>query len=383
MPWKETSIMDQRQEFVHLASCEGANIRQLCRRFQISPTTGYKWLDRHAQHAAQGLTDQCRRPHHSPTRSLPDVEAAILAVRNDHPKWGARKIKRVLEDQGASELPAASTVHAILVRHGQIAPQASQAHQPWQRFEHAAPNDLWQMDFKGHFPLDQGRCHPLTVLDDHSRYALCLGALSNEGFEATQQRLIQSFRRYGLPARMSMDNGSPWGEPGRYTRFELWLMRLGIKVSHSRPYHPQTQGKDERFHRTLKAEVLQDQRFRDLFHAQQAFDAWLPIYNRRRPHEALGMATPITRYEPSRRCYPEKLPELEYGREDQVRKVQGKGEFSFHGQQYQLGCAFTGYPIAVRHTECDEIKVVYFGIHQVASMNVKQQTISIEKTRLK
>lgn len=381
MPWKEISIMDQRQEFVSLASCEGANIRQLCRRFQISPTTGYKWLDRHEQKGAAGLADQSRRPHHTPARSLPDVETHILAVRNAHAKWGARKIKRVLEDQGIKGLPSVSTVHAILVRHGQISPQASQAHQPWQRFEHAAPNDLWQMDFKGHFPLERGRCHALTVLDDHSRYALCLGALGNEGFDATHQRLIQTFRRYGLPHRMSMDNGSPWGEPGRYTRFELWLMRLGIKVSHSRPYHPQTQGKDERFHRTLKAEVLQDQTFRDLLQAQHAFDTWLPIYNRLRPHEALGMATPRTRYEPSRRCYPERLPELEYGAQDQVRKVQGKGEFSYTGKEYKLGRAFTGSHIAVRHTQCEEIKEVYFGIHRVAIMDIKLQIISIAKHR--
>lgn len=380
MPWKEMSIMDQRQEFVHLASCEGANIRQLCRRFQISPTTGYKWL---ARQGATGLADQSRRPHHTPARCVPAIEEEILAARQVHPTWGARKIKRLLEDQGLQGLPAASTVHTILMRHGQISQAASQAHQPWRRFEHAAPNDLWQLDFKGHFPLERGRCHALTMLDDHSRYGLCVGALSNEGFESTQQQVMHIFRRYGLPRRMTMDNGSPWGERGRYTRFELWLMRLDIEVSHSRPYHPQTQGKDERFHRTLKAEVLQGRVFRDLLHAQHAFDTWLPIYNHLRPHEALGMATPMTRYEPSNRSYPEKLPELEYGSADQVRKVQGKGEFSYCGKEYPLGQAFTGSVIAVRHTVCEEVKAIYYGRYRVACINLKQQTISIEKTRLK
>jgi transposase InsO family protein len=383
MPWEEKSIMRQREEFVMLASREGANMRELCRRFQISHTTGYKWLGRHNEGGAVGLADQSRRPLHTPGRSAAEIEAQILAARQTHPKWGARKLKRWLEDRGAQGLPAASTVHAILQRHGQISPSDSEAHQPWRRFEHAAPNDLWQMDFKGHFPAGSGRCHALTVLDDHSRYVVCLGALGSEDFDSTQQRLIQTFRRYGLPWRMTMDNGSPWGEPGGYTRFELWLMRLGVRVSHSRPYHPQTQGKDERFHRTLKAEVLQGRAFRNLPHVQTAFDGWLSIYNRERPHEALGMQTPVTRYAASIRAYPEQLPALEYAQQDQVRKVQSKGEFSFMGKEFKLGRAFTGSPIGLRPTTQDETRQVYFGIHRVATINLKDESISIEKARLK
>jgi transposase InsO family protein len=383
MPWEEKSIMEQREEFVMLASMEGANVRELCRRYRISPTTGYKWLSRHALEGAAGLLDQSRRPLQAPARSSGPIEAQVLAARHAHPKWGARKLKRWLEDRGAAAMPAVSTVHAILQRHGQISAADSAAHTPWQRFEHAAPNDLWQMDFKGHFGAGRGRCHALTVLDDHSRYVVCLGALASEGFDTTQQRLIQTFRRYGLPWRMTMDNGSPWGDAGRYTRFEVWLMRLGVRVSHSRPYHPQTQGKDERFHRTLKAEILQDSAFRDLAHVQRTFDAWLPIYNRQRPHEALGLQTPATRYAASTRAYPEQLPALEYGQQDQVRKVQGKGEFSFMGHEFRLGHAFVGVPIGVRHTTCEHIRNVYFGIHQVATINLIHQSISIEKARLK
>jgi transposase InsO family protein len=383
MPWKEQSIMQQREEFVCLASREGANVRQLCRRFQISPTTGYKWLARQAQRGAPGLADQSRRPRHTPARSQPAIEAQILAARQAHPTWGARKLHRWLADRGVGGLPAPSTVHAILQRYGHISAADSAAHRAWQRFEHAAPNDLWQMDFKGHFPAGSGRCHALTVLDDHSRYVVCLGALANESFDATQQRLIQTFRRYGLPWRMTMDNGSPWGETGGYTRFEVWLMRLGVRVSHSRPYHPQTQGKDERFHRTLKAEVLQGRAFRDLAQVQSTFDAWLPIYNRERPHEALGWHTPATRYAASSRTYPEHWPALEYGQQDQVRKVQGKGEFSFMGQLFQLGQAFTGSLIGLRRTTDEHTRQVYFGIHQVATLNLKAQSISIKKTRLK
>lgn len=381
MPWKEKSIMEQREEFVLLAQAEGANVRELCRRFQISPTTGYKWLGRYRQEGVAGLEDQSRRPLRTPGRSRSEVEAQILSARQAHPRWGARKLKRWLEDQGVQGLPVASTAHAILQRHGRIAP-ADRPAQAWTRFEHAEPNDLWQMDFKGHFPLATGRCHPLTVLDDHSRYALCLGALEGEGFEVTRQRLIQTFRRYGLPWRMTMDNGSPWGEPGGYTRFELWLMRLGIRVSHSRPYHPQTQGKDERFHRTLKAEVLQDQVFRDLAQAQKAFDAWLPVYNRERPHHALDLAVPASRYTASGRSYPEHLPALDYGSEDQVRKVQGKGEFSYKGHEFKLGRAFTGSPIAVRKTPCEHLCDIYYGIHRVARIDLKNGTLALEKMRI-
>lgn len=383
MPWEEKSIMEQRQEFVILASCEGANVRELCRRYGISPTTGYKWLQRHADHGKEGLADRSRRPLYSPQRSDPDIEALILKARRAHPTWGARKLQRWLQDRGVFELPAASTVHAILVRHGCIGDTVGTAHAAWQRFEHARPNDLWQMDFKGHFAVGHWRCHPLTVIDDHSRYVVCLGALDNEGFTPTRQRLIQTFERYGLPWRMTMDNGSPWGEPGYYTRFELWLMQLGIKVSHSRPYHPQTQGKGERFHRTLNVELLQGKEFRDLVHVQQAFDAWLPVYNQERPHEALDMRAPASRYAPSLRIYPRQLPKPEYEQTDAIRKVQGKGEFSFMGNLYKLGKAFTGHCIAVRPTLIDHSRRVYFGAHHVATIDLQERSISIEKRRIK
>ena len=379
MPFQQVSIMEQRKEFVILANKEGANVRELCRRFQISPATGYKWLNRFEAHGLQGLRDQSRRPEQSPLLTADAIEAQIVAARQTHPRWGARKLKRWLENKGVEALPAASTVHAILRRHGCISADESVAHQAWKRFEHPLPNDLWQMDFKGHFAVGAGRCHPLTVLDDHSRYVLCLGAQSNEQFTPTRERLIQTFRRYGLPWRMTMDNGAPWGEPGRYTRFELWLMRLGIRVSHSRPYHPQTQGKDERFHRTLKAEVLQQQTFLDLHQVQQKFDAWLPVYNHERPHDALGLNTPTSRYTASARAYPEQLLALEYADGDIVRKVQGGGELHYLGKEYALGKAFTGEAVALRKTADDNIIQVHYGIYQVAIIELKDQSILIKK----
>jgi transposase InsO family protein len=383
MPWKEKSIMEQRKEFVLLVSQAGVNVRELCRRYEISPTTGYKWLARHQLVSDGDLAERSRKPLNSPLSSSGLVEAQILMARHVHPRWGARKLKRWLENGGVDGLPTASTVHAILQRHGLISAADSVTHQPWQRFEHAAPNDLWQMDFKGHFAAGPGRCHPLTVLDDHSRFVVCLAALGGEHFDTTQQRLIKTFRRYGLPWRMTMDNGSPWGEPGRYTRFELWLMRLAIKVSHSRPYHPQTQGKDERFHRTLKAEVLQDQSFANLGYAQQAFDRWLPVYNHQRPHGALDLQTPASRYAPSPRTYPELLPALAYDADDVVRKVQSKGELHYQGNQYFLGTAFAGESVGVRRVLDEDNRAVYFGVHRVAMITLKDRSVLLEKTRQK
>ena len=263
MPWQEVSIMDQRREFVRLAMQEGANRRELCRRFGIHPDTGYKWLGR--WESDRELADRSRRPHLSPLRADRAIEERVIAVRDAHPAWGARKIARCLEREGIKS-PAVSTVHEILRRHGRIGRPAGgpAAHQ---RFEKPAPNLLWQMDFKGWISLADGsRCHPLTVVDDHSRYGLCLEACGNEQGSTVQGRLNLTFRRYGLPEAFFVDNGGPWGDSSgqHWTRLCVWLLKLGIAVLHSRPYHPQSRGKNERFHRTLNAEVLALRRFRDL-----------------------------------------------------------------------------------------------------------------------
>lgn len=365
--------MQSRSEFVALATNEEANIRQLCRRFGISPTTGYKWLGRSRSSAA--LTDLSRRPASSPGRCPPVIEQAVLALRQAHPRWGARKLRSRLVALGHTDLPATSTVHAILVRHGCISEQASAAATPFQRFEHAAPNDLWQMDFKGHIALQRGRCHPLTILDDHSRYNLCLHACADEGSIVVRECLIAVFRRYGVPMRMTMDNGAPWGDTeAHFTAMDVWLMKQGIRVSHSRPYHPQTQGKDERFHRTLKAELLQGSLFTDLTASQQAFDRWRVIYNEQRPHEALDMRVPQQRYRPSAREYQPHPRPPEYADPQQVRRVQDKGFVSWKGRSYPIGGAFAGEPVAVRPTTTDHIHEVFWNTRCIARIDLAQHT---------
>jgi transposase InsO family protein len=285
--------MDRRREFVSFAGNEDANISALCRSFGISRKTGYKWLSRAVSgDGAAALADHSRRPHSSPRRTAGEIEAAILAVRAAHPAWGARKIAHVLAREGLAP-PAPSTVHAILARHGRIGSGGGQG-KAFGRFEKAAPNLLWQMDFKGEVQLgDGGWCYPLTVIDDHSRFALCLEGCGNQRTPTVRQRLEQTFRRYGLPAAFYVDNGPPWGggAPGRFTPLTVWLMKLAIDVIHATPARPQGRGKNERFHRALKSEVF-DQPVRDLQRAQESLDAWRHVYNHQRPHEALDMQVP-------------------------------------------------------------------------------------------
>ncbi len=373
MPWREVSTMSLRTEFVLLASAPGANISQLCRRFGIAPKTAYKWLHRFKEAGLSGLEDRTRRPHSSPKQTPDAVVERILTLRQAHPAWGGRLLRSRLIKLGVEGVPAASTITEILRKHGLLDPKEAKKHKPWQRFEHKAPNQLWQMDFKGYFETGEGKCHPLTVLDDHSRYALVLEACPNEKGGTVQSRLTEAFRRYGLPDRMSMDNGPPWGSSGMhdYTAFTVWLMRLGIRVSHSRPFHPQTQGKDERFHRTLKAEVLNNRSFRDLKHCQYHFDEWLHVYNYERPHSALNMDVPGSRYRVSWRDYPEQLPPIEYGPDDIVRKVQQKGEIHYKNRIHKVGIAFKGLPVALRPTLDDGRFEVYFCHQRVAEVDLR------------
>ena len=368
-------MTDQRAAFVAQARQPGANRRALCRHFGIAPATGYKWLRRHAAEGPAGLQDRSRRPHRSPARTPPAIEQAVLTLRAQHPAWGPRKLRVLLARQGIQPLPAASTITAILRRHDALDP-AQGAGQPraFQRFEHPYPNALWQMDFKAGWPCGPGRCHPLTILDDHSRYALGLAACPNQRTATVRGHLITAFQRYGLPERLLVDNGSPWGNhPAHpYTPLTVWLRRLGIAVSHSRPYHPQTLGKDERFHGTLQRELASRHVYPDLAAWQAAFDAWRQQYNRVRPHESLALAVPARRYHRSPRPYPAQLPPPPYGPDDQVRKVQAGGWVSFQGRHLRLPKALRGQPVAFRPTATDGCWAIRFLTDDLGTLDLRE-----------
>jgi transposase InsO family protein len=363
MPFREVSIVSARRELVQLALQAGANIRELCRRFGISPTTAYHWIGRFRENGERGLHDGSRRPKRSPNKSSADVEARILTLRNDHPAWGAPTIAVVLEREFGIHR-AQSTVHAILRRNGRIDPAASDRAGRWQRFEKEAANELWQMDFKGDFATtNEGRCYPLTVLDDYSRYSLVLSACRDQRMTTVQPLLIGAFRRYGMPLAMLTDNGNPWGNASAghpYTKLTVWMIRLGITPLHSRPLHPQTMGKDERFHRTFKAEVLGTRQFGSHDEVQAVCDRWREMYNSYRPHRALGNAVPATRYVMSPRSYPEVLPPLEYASDDVVQSISSGGMLRFRGRKYFFCEAFHGQQLAVRPTLDDEQFDLYY-----------------------
>lgn len=378
MSWKEVSIMSQRLEFVTLATAEHANLRHLCRCFGISPNTAYKWLDRFRADGINGLDDHSRRPHNSPVRTAKEMEDAITKLRSKHPAWGGRKLERRLLDLGLTGVPCPSTITAILKRHNLLDPKESAKHQAFCRFERAVPNELWQMDYKGEFKLSQGRCYPLTILDDHSRFAIAVEACARCNKITTQAALIKIFRRYGLPEWITCDNGSPWGSGGQsyYTALGVWLLRIGVGMSHSRPHHPQTQGKDERFHRTLKAELLQYRHGTTLADWQLHFDQWRVVYNTERPHEALSMAVPASRYQPSHRRYPEQLPAIEYGPSDIVRKVRHYGHIKYAGREYHVGSAFYGLHVALRPTTTDGLFDVFFCQHKIGALDLADNKLS-------
>ena len=382
MSWKVSSLMSQRREFVRLAQAEGVNLSQLCERYGISRKTGYKWLERFEAKGDEGLVDRSRRPLQSPHRTDQQIEQAVCQLRDQHPAWGGRKLNARLKALGHQAAPAPSTITVILRRNSRLDPRESEKHQAWQRFEHPSPNDLWQMDFKGDFALDAGRCYPLTALDDHSRFALILKACGDLSTETVRAALIEAFRRYGLPCRMTMDNGVPWGSCGNeqsyYTVLTVWLLRIGVLVTHSRPHHPQTQGKDERFHRTLGQELLRDHAFRTLGQCQPPFDRWRDVYNCERPHEAIGMAVPASRYQLSLRPFPEALPELNYPAGDVVRRVSGK-TVSFQGRRIFVGRAFAGQDIALRPATTDGLWEVRYAHFRIGSLDLRESSADTHK----
>lgn len=372
--------MSLRSEFVTLVEQGGLSFTEACRRFEISRPTGYKWWLRYQAEGRSGLQDQSRRPRHSPQQTAAAMEAAVLAIRDQYPTWGGRKIQAVLGRQGHTDVPSASTITAILRRHGRLDQDRNPVQGPWQRFAYPQPNDLWQLDFKGHFPLATGRCHPLTVLDDCSRYVLGLFACANEQERTVRAHLTSLFRRYGLPWRILTDNSGPWGSTQRaqpLTLLSVWLLRLGIDVRHGRFYHPQTQGKVERVHRTIKADLLQHHRYPSLEAAQAAFTDWRQTYNQLRPHDALALAVPASCYLGSPRPFPDPLPPLEYGLDDTVRVVRNYGQISYQGHLYPISLALRGQPVALRPTLVDGILDVHFAQYRMGELNLQTRRFTM------
>ena len=386
MPWETKTPMSSKAEFIVAALGEDVNMSALCREQGISRKTGYKWLARYQAEGESGLAERSRRPESSPGQTGAAMTAAVLDVRNEHPTWGGRKVKRWLEEHGVPDVPSASTITTILHRQGEIDPAESRKRQAHIRFAMELPNLLWQMDYKGEFTVGDGTvCHPLTILDDHARYLLGLFACANEQRETVQAHLITVFRTYGLPERILADNGAPWGYeteygPGRtrprirHTRLSVWLLRLEVQMTHGRPYHPQTQGKDERLHRTFAEDVVKRMALPSLAACQPCFDTWRTCYNEERPHDALNLDTPAEHYQPSPRPYPETLPPIEYDADVAVRKVDARGNISFRNQHWRIGAAFAHHAVALCPTQTDGLFDVFFGRFAVDQIDLRSHT---------
>jgi len=375
MPFIEQSIMSQRIEFCLLATKAESNMSDLCMRFKITRRTGYKWLSRYLEEGLSGLEDKSRRPFNSPNQTPLPIDQYVVGLRKNDPEWGSKKLHKIIlnhKEQGIyqhSTVPCKATITKILKRNGLVPINRSKQSEGFERFEYDYPNELWQMDYKGYFRLlNKGICYPLTITDDHSRYNICLKACENQKEMTVKESLISVFRKYGLPYKILTDNGSPWGTTGNdladgvrsYSTLEKWLIKLNIKLIHGRPYHPQTQGKEERFHRTLKQELINYEQFRDYVQCQHRFDMWREKYNCIRPHEAINFKTPAELYSPSNKAYPEKTDPYQYNLSDIKRKVQDRGVISFKNKEIKVGKAFVSEYVALRKSTEDNIYEIYF-----------------------
>jgi transposase InsO family protein len=339
MPWKVSTPVDERLYFVQ--TVQYAPVRSLssiCRKFGISRTTGYKWLLRYQEGGLAALYDQDRTPHYQPARTPNQIEDRICRLRRENPTWGARKIRhRLLLDDPEADWPAWRTIHRILMRHDLVDQPSPDESPPPRRFERAAPNELWQMDIKGWFNIArQGRCYPITILDDHSRFCLGISAARRETKQTVWLLLEQTFRRYGLPQAILTDNGASFigsSSDLGLSHFRIRLYKLGIKHYTGRPRHPQTQGKLERFHRTLKEDLLKRVHFQDHQDAQHRMDQWIDKYNHYRPHEALDGLVPAQRYQPSDRYFTG-FPHITYPAGSLLCRVNKQGMIQFQGKGY-------------------------------------------------
>jgi len=349
-------VREQRVRFVVAALRRERSLSSLCREFGVSRPTGRLWLERYRAGGVEAIAECSRRPLHSPRQTAPESEQSVVQMRLRYPDWGARKLQVLLEESGI-HLPA-STIHRILLRHGMVPDQ--DRHRPaQQRFERSTPNELWQMDFKGPKSWHQA-VGPLSVLDDHSRYLIALEALGSTKAVPVRERLERAFVECGVPQSMLMDHGVPWwsraGPQAATTGLALWLMQQGILLYWSGFRHPQTQGKVERFHGSLQRAL--DKRGLSGESPQSWLDRYRWEHNYVRPHEALGMQVPASRWQPSARRYDPNPPRWQYPEGSWVLKVDCQGKLDLRNAKWRIGRALAGQWVQVVEVE-SRLQVYY------------------------
>lgn len=379
MPWKECSVMDQRLRFI-AKLLDGEAMSDLCREFAISRKTGYKIFNRYKESGFEALSDRCRRPVRYANQLPPQIESLIVTCKREKPHWGARKIRELLVRRLDQDLriPAKSTIHAVLHRHGLIKGIGRPRHRATGTALSAgdAPNDLWCADFKGEFKLGNGRyCYPLTVTDHASRYLLMCEALESTREDTAITAFEQLFRERGLPAAIRSDNGVPFASPNalfNLSKLSVWWLRLGIAIERIKPGHPQQNGRHERMHLTLKQEATRPAGMNSL-QQQARFDDFMREFNTERPHEALAMKTPAQLYPPSPRPY-SGLPDVSYPLHDREIVVTACGRICMYRKRINLSHVLAGQRVGIK--EVDEgIWIVSFMHYDLGYIDLEQKTL--------
>lgn len=367
MPWRETWAMDERMRFVLAASEDEAVMSEVCAEFGISRQTGYKWLGRYRAEGALGLQERSRAPLQHGRAHPDELVEAVLALRERHPTWGAKKLRRKLGDRSPAHARLGlSTIGDWLRKEGVTAPRRRRRCPPYAAplAEADAPNSVWCADFKGWFLTgDRQRCDPLTISDAMSRFLLCCQGLARPDGPHARPVFEASFCEYGLPLRIRSDNGPPFASTGAggLSRLSVWWIKLGIRPERIDPGKPQQNGRHERLHRTLREDAI-DPPAATLAEQQAHFDAFRAIYNEERPHEALGLATPASLYRAAARAYPCPLREPDYPSDAAVRRVRTNGCIKWAGDLVFISEALIGEPVAVEETEAGEWRVRYADI---------------------
>jgi len=365
MPWRETDAMDERMRFVLAASENEAVMTEICAEFGISRETGYKWLWRYRAEGAERLKERSRAPIHHGRARDEELVAAVLALRERHPTWGPKKLRRALIDRSPEiAAPAPSTIGDWLRKEG-----LTQSRRPRRRCPPSSspflaadrPNAVWCADFKGWFQTgDRQRCDPLTISDAMSRYLLRCQAVARTDGEHVRPVFDAAFCEFGLPLAIRSDNGPPFASTGAggLSKLSVWWIKLGVRPERIDPGKPQQNGRHERMHRTLKAETA-DPPAATLAEQQLSFDRFRAIYNDERPHEALDFATPGAVYRASDRAYPRALREPDYTSDCAVRRVRSNGVIKWAGDLIFVSEALIGEPVAIEETEEGEWRVRY------------------------
>lgn len=378
MPWKAHHQMDLRREFVLAATAPGANVSQTCFDFGISRQIGYKWIRRYRQEGSAGLEDRSRRPRSTPGISGETV-LRVIELRRQFPSWGAKKLRVLLaKGNGVGELPSVKTIARILDRAGEPRVRKPRRRlkvvlREHQRLEAKAPNEVWTVDFKGWWRTrDKRRYEPLTVRDAFSRYVLCLDMLGSMSAEVVKPAFERLFQAYGLPKVIRVDNGAPFActsAPAGLSRLSAWWTSLGIRVSFSRPAHPQDNGAHERMHADVAAE-LEAEPASSVKSQQQAANRWRQQFNELRPHEALAMKTPAQLYVRSARRY-RGVTVPSYPVSYAARSVTRNGCVRYAGRVVFVSESVAGFEVAVRKTKSGRLSVRFYeldlGLFDLAS----------------